>query len=523
MLTRTRFRVAVGVAMASFWWLAPMVAQVQQPRAPVPFRAGVTLVPVDIRVVDADGNPVTNLKAADFTIFENGVRQDIAHFSTQSSLAATPETAGSSARAPRTFFIVLGRGRLNDPGKGLDAIIEFVRSRLVPGDRVAVLAFLHLAELTTDREAVVRLLERYRARHEAIDDKLDRDGKRIRAGAPDWPLAPDTQVDLAALFDAPGLPRIQLFPGGSGGKQINFWDGGYLRRMIEYLRYVEGEKHLVLMVERAVSQADSYAQSAAAARATVSVIQTGGMRPPRPLSGKYGGTFDSSPNATEMMGFLADRALAEETGGVAGFYQSAAKSLDRLIRTTSFEYLLGYYPAKPPADGEYRELRVEVRRRGVTALYRHGYEAQPPPIEPLDLRRIFAEAGFRNALPVDIRLANIPMDLKARLNRGPGEAMTIDVDIAIDPKWVTFVQKGEEWTTCIDVAAFARDAGEKVLGEQRGRIDLKLDAKAYAQQLRERIRYTIAVSVATGHPAHVKVLLYEYEGSRTAHATVRLR
>src|SRR5688572_21857256 len=50
-------------------------AQTQQP-----IRSGIVLVPLDVRVVDRDGNPVTDLTAADFTVYENGIRQEIAHF-----------------------------------------------------------------------------------------------------------------------------------------------------------------------------------------------------------------------------------------------------------------------------------------------------------------------------------------------------------------------------------------------------------------------------------------------------------
>jgi hypothetical protein len=167
----TRSRIAVLVLIAAALGFQPAgVLVAQQPQAPPAFRANVVLVPVDVRVVDGDGNPVTDLKAADFTVFENGVRQQIAHFSTQAYFEGAPP-----AQTPRTFFFLLGRGRLNETTKALDALIEFVRSRLLPEDRVGVLAYLHLVEPTTDHTAVVRLLERYRARHEGIEDKLTRD------------------------------------------------------------------------------------------------------------------------------------------------------------------------------------------------------------------------------------------------------------------------------------------------------------------------------------------------------------
>ena len=61
------------------------------------FRSRISVVPVDVRVVDPDGKPVTGLKAGDFIVIEDGVRQEPKHFS-EYTLAA----GGAAARhAPR--------------------------------------------------------------------------------------------------------------------------------------------------------------------------------------------------------------------------------------------------------------------------------------------------------------------------------------------------------------------------------------------------------------------------------------
>jgi hypothetical protein len=96
--------------------------QVPQPQ----FRAGVTLVPIDVRVLDRAGNPVTDLAADDFRILENGTPQQIAHFvrvalEPDPSVAAEPVQVRDEseteliAERRRTFVVVLGRGRLQLP------------------------------------------------------------------------------------------------------------------------------------------------------------------------------------------------------------------------------------------------------------------------------------------------------------------------------------------------------------------------------------------------------------------------
>src|SRR5689334_2767061 len=57
---------------------------------PPTIRSRTTLVPVDVRVVDRDGTPVTDLKKEDFTVLENGVRQDVRFFDTHALTAEAP-------------------------------------------------------------------------------------------------------------------------------------------------------------------------------------------------------------------------------------------------------------------------------------------------------------------------------------------------------------------------------------------------------------------------------------------------
>ena len=108
---------------------AAVAAQQQSPPAPQDpqqtFRSRVTVVPVDVRVVDRAGKPITDLKQEDFTIIEDGVPQKIVHFSfqvlTPGAFADTPpdfrkplgETVAPQNK--RIFLLVLGTGRQVGP------------------------------------------------------------------------------------------------------------------------------------------------------------------------------------------------------------------------------------------------------------------------------------------------------------------------------------------------------------------------------------------------------------------------
>src|SRR5688572_25965895 len=156
-----RFAVAAVAAVA----LVAVRVDGQQPQQdtqkPPVFRVATSLVPVDVRVVDRDNKPVTDLKPEEFTVLENGVQQRITHFGTHAFTPGEPtpdsrpkpRAGGAQVIGPenhRVFLIVLGRGRLQEPSKALDALLDFVRDRMLPQDYVAVLAWNRATVFTQD-------------------------------------------------------------------------------------------------------------------------------------------------------------------------------------------------------------------------------------------------------------------------------------------------------------------------------------------------------------------------------------
>jgi hypothetical protein len=86
---------AAGATLAVVLGAAWPQAQGQVPGA---IRVWITLVPIDVVVTDKDDRPVNDLKASDFTILEDGVRQEIAHFSLQAFAAMPPDASPASSR-----------------------------------------------------------------------------------------------------------------------------------------------------------------------------------------------------------------------------------------------------------------------------------------------------------------------------------------------------------------------------------------------------------------------------------------
>jgi VWFA-related protein len=181
---------------------------------------------VDVRVVDLAGNPVTDLKKEDFTVTEDGVPQEVRLFDGH---ALTPEApkpgspplrralaadAQTGAQNQRIFLLVFGRGRLQWPDKGIDAAIKLVRERLLPQDRVAVLAYNRATDFTTDRAAIIATLERFKKAHDKIEADLKQQFSGLQAAYGSRTPLKAIQAEIDAVFQGPGTAHArQLTPG----------------------------------------------------------------------------------------------------------------------------------------------------------------------------------------------------------------------------------------------------------------------------------------------------------------------
>jgi VWFA-related protein len=166
------------------------------------------LIPVDVIVTDDHNQPVTDLKPEEFQIFENGTPQPIRHFSLQTRAAAEPDPAQRSVlravpvlelqpQPYRIFLILLGQGRHQDQYRALDALIHFVKTDLLPQDRVAVYAYNRATDFISDHEQIAAVLERYKKKSDKIESWLESGVLRLKVlyGAKEVPEAYQSKID----------------------------------------------------------------------------------------------------------------------------------------------------------------------------------------------------------------------------------------------------------------------------------------------------------------------------------------
>ena len=554
-------RLMLAVVLIVTWSsVTSVAAQTTQPGVPGTFRSNVTLVPLDVRVLDQRGEPITDLRAEDFTVLEDGVPQEIRQFSrlelTPSSATANRgpafRTAAETATGPqnhRVFLIVLGRGRLQGPSKGLDALLEFVEDRLLPQDQVAVLAYNRATDFTTDRRPILEVLSRFKDGNDGIESKLNHWYSGPPGNAEDR-LPHHVQPLIDGLFAGPHATRFrQIPPGrisdarrltddfergaekaeGAGIESFNSYvssaratrqDLGSIYTGIEYLRFIEGEKRLIyvstdgLFLPRAEDDL-SLAAIANDARVAIDTIQTGGLYADPP-----GLRSLSERSWNHTWAISAIRNVSDHTGGRAFAYRYANDALDAIDRMTRTGYLLGYVPENTIQDGAYRRIEVKVARRGARVLHRRGYYARAQLI-PYDRRQFMTFSRILSATAYPEDIDDLRLDLEARTSDEQGRS-GISVHGTIDADRLVLDRDGTLHTGRLEVALFALDRRNRLLGERWFRLDLSLDESEHQAALRDGVQLDARVQVRDG-ATKVKVVIYDFAADAVGSLTIPVR
>lgn len=595
------FGVLTGVSLLS-----------QQPGPPGTFRIHVTLIPVDIRVTDKAGKPVLDLKKEDFTILENGQRQDIRHFSLQTLSAMTSEagkktglrrvpTLELSPEASRTFLILMGRGRIQRPFHSVDAAIRFVRDDLLQQDRVAVFAYNRATDFTADHERITQVLERYKKYSEKIESRLELRFSGLAAIYGSKEIPASLQPDINKIFEAPGAVGARQLPPGrvtdSGkiaedARQVTdtlqridassvardtredvFSDSGRsgvspfdqlqvdtltdlpfeefvatnamtlqdlqnIYTAIEYLRYMEGEKHLLFFSENGLflprlENDNSIAAIANDARVSIDTFQTGGVfggnllfSPPNPRdfgSGRQGALQRpvTKGSASRMFALSSLRHIAELTGGQASIHEDIGDALDRVNETTRSEYLLGYYPKNTNWDGRYRQITVKVNRPDVVVSFRHGYYARDT-VEPYDREAFLTYSRIAAAGGYASEVKNLDFKVAASKEQSSSGAPQVRISLAIDSTHVPFQIVNGLYKGRLYVTVFYGDSHGRSLGDVWETMEMNLKEATYRKVLKEGIPFSTTVPLQVPNET-LKVVVYCYDNDKVGSLFVKAR
>lgn len=531
-----------------FRCIASALLSVVALQTPTTFRSASTLVPVDVRVLDAHGNPITDLTEKDFTVFENGAVQPIGQF-TQHTLTAlseshggpavrrTTDAAGVTPQNQRIFLLALGRGRLQPPAKGVDAAIAFVRQRLLPQDVVAVMAWNRATDFTANREQILGVLERFKTRHEKIESGLAQwfTGLQAAYGSSDMP--PHLQRQIDEVFVTHGGPaardlpdeKVLVTPKDMAGLDMSFeeymsvnkqtlQDVSNLYTGIEYLRYIEGEKHLIYITETGfllptADGDDGLAALANDARVAIDTIQTGGLG---------GFSAVAAPDFNSYFATSSLKSVSKLTGGQWSIQRYASDAIDRIDRATRSSYLIGYYPQNTALDGRYRRISVAVNRKGATVLYRRGYFGRDR-LAPPDRTKAISYGRISAAATLTRDIKDLSLELKANnmTDRDSG-GRVVSARINVTSDRVQFETVDGQHMAVLHIAVFCGNAREGIVGQRWRDMELSFPDDLYRNFLKAGLAVELKVPI-TSDATFVKAIVYDPNADLTGSATVRIR
>jgi VWFA-related protein len=499
------------------------------------FKSRLDLIRTEVAVIDnKTGKPLLGLAEHEFSITENGVRQTISSFVDKSRTAIEEARASSTAVPPstrRVFLFVVGAMR-EGPYQVYSGVSRFIRERLRSEDLVGVMALGRLTDLTTDHERVAAVVERLRNPPEALLESQLRDRWKGTDISPETERLIDSWLEPAStagtLFrDATGfLLGTSEYQVNTDADIVRAWK----RRLaindilkvvagIEYLRRVEGEKHLFLVTAWGFNPPITFANEGIglhyysadddrrlAARANdagvaVDIVQTVGP-------------------ALAAFSIMSSQNVSEHSGGQFSGNRTTEQQLGRIDDASRSGYILGHVPTNPLLDGRYREVRISVSRKNVTLVYRKGYTARAVP-EPINSREIYTRARLRDAAVGNSDLTDIPLSVKGSTTQSAsGRQARVDLTLGISTLPLT--QRNGRWEGEIDLLVLLGDAGHNVVGKLEQRMTLSMDQATYEKANATGVPYSTLVPVSRS-ASSVKVVVYHFDSDRLGTATASVR
>ena len=294
-------------------------AQQLQERQDEPIKLATDLITLTATVFDSKGKYVANLKKEDFTILEDGARQDISFFksdeTTPVSIGILFDTSGSMV------------DKLDDVQ---DAVKHFIETTK-PTDEIFIIRFSNSAELVCD-------FTDQRTRLKKTIDGLEANGS-------------------TALYDS-------------------IYEG------IQKVRQGKHKKRALLLVTDGndTSSDNGYRETLDLAKKSEVLIYCLGIG--HGARGSFGHLLGLDKDAVDInvLRSFSDATGGRSYLLEGEHHSGGVDRIDQAVLEVSSElrqqYSLGYYPANKKKDGGYRSIKVQVAAAGYMVRSRKGYWAQ---------------------------------------------------------------------------------------------------------------------------------------------------
>lgn len=512
--------------------------QQQQPQAPVSTGGGVVKVSTEIVLVnvvarDKHGNLIKDLKREDFTVYEDGKKQDLASFDFEKvdemvmagapgntvtgtaekdkgGLLNTKVQKSLNARDRRLMLMFFDFSAMepDDIDRAVNAGKKYVQGKMQPADMVALMSLstnLSLdLDFTDDKDKILAKLSSYN-NSEGQGFETGLEGSSEGAAETSGSYTPD-DTDYNTFSADRKLLALESVMQAMGKipqkKSLIYFSNGITQSGVD-------------------NQSALREATAAAVRANVSIYPVdvrglssfppGGQAQSASLHGQSAYTGASILN--DLNGNDSSQetlyTLAADTGGKAFMDTNDLSGVFSVVqKDTSAYYVLGYTSSNHLKDGRYRRLKVQVNRPDVKLEYRAGYYADR---DYQHMRSTDREQQLEDELSADLSQTDVAVYAGAAYFRQDDSHYYLAVSLVIPGSQIPFVQAKDKDNATIDIIGEVLEGGKLPVGRLRDTVKLAVDS---SQQVRRKnVQYNTGFMLAPGN-YHLKFVVRENSTGR---------
>ena len=516
-------------------WLLAMnlAAQEQSPMGQQSARIRVTteIVLVNVVVRDKKGNPVPNLKQEDFTVFEDGQKQQVSSFDfekvdeltmageagpTVSGAAESgslltpkkPQNLDAKDRRLMLFFFDFSAMQPEDIERAVDAAKKFVQTKMQAADMVAMVSLSSSLKLdldfTDDRAKIMTKLASYSGS----------EGQGFENGATG---SSEGAAETSGSYTADDTDYNTF----SADRKLLA-----LESIMQAVGTIPQKKNLIYF-SNGISQSGVDNQSAlrtataAAMKANVSIYPVdvrgleafppGGQAQSASLHGQsaYSGASvlnDLNSNAGSQETLYT---LAADTGGKAFMDTNDFSGVfSQVQKDSSVYYVLGYTSTNHLQDGRFRKLKVAVNRPDMKVEARSGYYAGR---DYEHMKKADREEQLEDELASELPQTDVAVYAGTAYFRQDDSHYYLSVSLVVPGSQIPFVTEKDKDSATIDILGEVLEGGKAPVGRLRDTV--KLAVSSEQQVRRKNVQYNTSFVLAPGN-YHLKFIVRENRSGR---------
>jgi len=512
--------------------LLPALTLLAQDQPQPTIRVTTRLVQVNVVVHDKKGEPVSDLKKEDFTIFDKGKEQKVAVF-TVDSINAPPKTWPAlppnifsnrvqTADTPTSITVILFDGlntRFQDQAYARKQIVKFL-GEIQPHDRVALYLLgsnLHiLHDFTNNSDHLAKALSKYRGR---IAGELDAADPAPRESTGDDALDQFLSNSDQAISDFYNVNKAQFTLDAMeaiahhlatlpGRKNLVWVSGGFPFTLGlepgDFSIDNPNREHRTFSEETArVARAMNDANIAIYPVDARGLMTNPGMSASMPVTGLRGRTPPPRPFIPPTLDTM--QILADRTGGRA-FYNTndLTSAVRNAVNDARVTYMLGFYLDGDEWDGKFHEVKVKVARSGVDVRYRKGFvafTAQTPNAKEI-------KAEIQNAITTPLEGTSIGIGARTDPVDKPKPG-SLQIVTQIDSANIVLQQQNDRWAGALELCWVQVAADGKLLDVLTQSLTLNLKKERY-DEIQKRGLIFNKVIEPMENASHLRIIVVDH-------------